>query len=313
MQAPLPNSPDTRPRAAGKPWWWASLAIAFLAVGGLFSLYQLFGYRSYYIPSSSMNPTLQGPSTGSNTGGDRVRTEVIFSRWAKPRRGQIWTFHAPSVASPTGKTFVQRVIGTPGDKVEVVPPRLLADANVALTLTGEGLLALDPGAVEISQDGKSAQIRHSYSEGSLRVMAVSGGEPNYNPNQVSVGGKIALEVPDSSITEDDPGTWSERDADLESWGYSVNGEARLLVVRAKRLAFEQGQVMLNDERLTEPYILEPAHYSLRPRQLGPDEYFMMGDNRNNSNDSHVWGPLTRDRFQGRVTLRFWPPSRFAKL
>jgi hypothetical protein len=37
---------------------------------------------------------------------------------------------------------------------------------------------------------------------------------------------------------------------------------------------------------------------------------MMGDNRNNSNDSHVWGVLTRDRVIGRAEILFWPVSRF---
>lgn len=48
---------------------------------------------------------------------------------------------------------------------------------------------------------------------------------------------------------------------------------------------------------------------MAPKRLGPREYFMMGDNRNNSNDSHMWGPLTRERFIGRAEIIFWPVTR----
>ncbi len=46
-----------------------------------------------------------------------------------------------------------------------------------------------------------------------------------------------------------------------------------------------------------------------PITLGPDEYFMMGDNRALSCDSRRWGPITRDDLVGPVFFVYWPPNR----
>lgn len=72
-------------------------------------------------------------------------------------------------------------------------------------------------------------------------------------------------------------------------------------------------VLINDEILNEPYILDRFDYRectenmfCGPIVLGDDEYFMMGDNRGNSQDSRYWGVLKKDRFIGRAKIIFWP-------
>jgi signal peptidase I len=76
-------------------------------------------------------------------------------------------------------------------------------------------------------------------------------------------------------------------------------------------------VFINGRRSNEPYVKKPmnsntgASYGTGDEalKLGPGELFVMGDNRNNSNDSRFWGPLPRNRVIGKAELIFWPLSR----
>ncbi|MEQ8675104.1 MAG: signal peptidase I [Aggregatilineales bacterium] len=71
-------------------------------------------------------------------------------------------------------------------------------------------------------------------------------------------------------------------------------------------------VYLNGTMLDEPYINEPCRSNCRDNrwELGPNDYFMMGDNRNHSNDSRSFGVVPSDHIIGEVVLRFWPPQDF---
>ena len=62
--------------------------------------------------------------------------------------------------------------------------------------------------------------------------------------------------------------------------------------------------------LDEPFVSSPQD-DFGPVQIPDDRYFMMGDNRSDSDDSRNWGPITRDQMIGTAFMSYWPPSRIS--
>ncbi len=84
---------------------------------------------------------------------------------------------------------------------------------------------------------------------------------------------------------------------------------RVVGLPGETVAVHDGAVYVNDQRQDEPYIagLTTSCYApCGPLTLGPDEYFMLGDNRPNSRDSRAFGPVPLAQIIGRVVLRYWP-------
>jgi signal peptidase I len=62
--------------------------------------------------------------------------------------------------------------------------------------------------------------------------------------------------------------------------------------------------------LDEPYVKSMANGTTMTEVLGDREYFVMGDNRDQSSDSRIWGILQEERIIGRAFVRLFPPSAF---
>lgn len=67
------------------------------------------------------------------------------------------------------------------------------------------------------------------------------------------------------------------------------------------------QVFVNGVLLREPYIQAPPTYN-GSWDVPTDEFFVLGDNRNNSSDSHSWSFLPQDNLLGKAEVVYWPPS-----
>lgn len=94
---------------------------------------------------------------------------------------------------------------------------------------------------------------------------------------------------------------------------------RIIGLPGDRISIHDKKVFVNDRPIKELYIAEAPSYnllfasqnqdkteSIQTATVPPNSYWVMGDNRNYSNDSHVWGFLPKENIIGRACLRFWP-------
>lgn len=98
---------------------------------------------------------------------------------------------------------------------------------------------------------------------------------------------------------------------LQSLGYRKDQVfiKRIIGKPGQIVSVNNGKVYINEQPMSEDYIAEPPAYQLVPVQIPQDEFFVMGDNRNDSNDSHVWGFLPKQNIIGRAVFRFFPFDR----
>ena len=121
--------------------------------------------------------------------------------------------------------------------------------------------------------------------------------------------------------------------------FTSNGEfiKRIVAVPGDRLRIRDGLIYVNGKRLSEPSAPQRADYDLAVRNYGiyidgdplasnraqiparrrwqaadrvpAGFYFVVGDNRSDSDDSHIWGFASRAEFEGRAFLTVWPLDR----
>ncbi|MEZ4671489.1 MAG: signal peptidase I [Anaerolineae bacterium] len=91
---------------------------------------------------------------------------------------------------------------------------------------------------------------------------------------------------------------------------------RVIGLPGETIEIRDQQVYVNGQKLYEPYINEPCQPSRcadNTWELGADEYFVMGDNRNHSQDSRAFNQVKRERIIGEALVRYWPPPDWGLL
>jgi signal peptidase I len=88
---------------------------------------------------------------------------------------------------------------------------------------------------------------------------------------------------------------------------------RVIALPGETVEGREGKVYVNGRELREPYLVETPVGDFKPRTIEKDQLWVMGDNRNRSSDSRVFGAIAERKVVGRAIVRIWPLGRLGFL
>jgi len=102
---------------------------------------------------------------------------------------------------------------------------------------------------------------------------------------------------------------------LKQLGYDENSALikRVIGVPGDQIEVNEGNLLLNGKLMEESWITEPMNYEMDVITVPKGSLWVLGDNRNNSLDSHIWGPLPKENVIGTAIWRYWPLKRFGTI
>jgi len=132
--------------------------------------------------------------------------------------------------------------------------------------------------------------------GRVRVQKISM-EPTLLPGEILLVNKLAYKFGDIKHGE------------IITFHYPLDPELdyvkRVIGLPGERVEVKEGRVYVNSQPLNEPYISAPPGYE-GVWNVPQDSLFVLGDNRNPSADSHVWGYVPLENVIGKVIAVYWP-------
>ena len=271
-----------------------------IAVALVFLILRPFFVQAFYIPSASMEPTLQGNSRAK----DRILVTKFQYRLHTPQRDDVVVFLAPPAAMAGDPPFVKRLIGLPGDRLETVAGYVLvsgkrydhADLRAALGAAGEfGPQAQADGYVDQADHhakfvsgGVLADKRLISTQRLAEILTGMA----HSPVTVTPGYNIR-----NGVKLDEPFIAEDPDYDMKIY----HGEPVKHEQDPSQATYKWNGLPITPAEFTKEYA-QPTE------PLPAGHYMMMGDNRNDSNDGTNWGPLESWRVVGPARVVFWPPA-----
>lgn len=89
---------------------------------------------------------------------------------------------------------------------------------------------------------------------------------------------------------------------------------RVVALPGEEVEIKNSELYINGEKLTEPYLSDAIATinigDFDHVKLKDDEYYCLGDNREHSGDSRIYGPINKEAIRGRMIFRFWPFASF---
>jgi signal peptidase I len=147
-------------------------------------------------------------------------------------------------------------------------------------------------------------------------------EPSFEHGQLLIVNKLAYDSFDLSwLPFSDNEDWTPfgepRQGDVVVFRFPFDPDRdfikRIIALPGQTVEVLDGVVRVDGMPLDEPYLGEEVLYNFGPETVPEGEVFVLGDNRNNSYDSHSWGMLDQDLIIGRAELRYWPFSEAGRV
>jgi signal peptidase I len=88
---------------------------------------------------------------------------------------------------------------------------------------------------------------------------------------------------------------------------------RIIGLPGDIIEIKNNVVLVNRSRLIEPYLKESPNYNMSSLQVPAQHYFVLGDNRNNSHDSHSGWTVPQENIVGRAWIFTWPPGKWGTI